>query len=96
VAGAALVVAMVAAVLVLGARTFARWPDWRDDVALNQSTAAQFPGTPTPLLNLAVHARTSGRTHEAIGLLRQAQRRAPGFPVPARLLRDLGASSAEP
>ncbi len=67
--------------LLYSARTLDRWPDWHDDRALNQATAAAFPETPTPWLNLADLEEKEGHRTAAIAALMEAARRAPGWPV---------------
>jgi hypothetical protein len=62
------------------ARTFARVPDWRNDETLNLATAAAFPETPVPLLNLATYyERFEQNPAKAMHALAEAQRRAPGW-----------------
>ena len=81
--------AAVGLVLLFGARTLVRWPAWRDDRTLNQATAAAFPQTPTPLINLANLALAAGDRASALRYLEEAQRRAPGWPVAARMAEKL-------
>lgn len=76
-------------VLLFSLRTVMRWPDWRDDRALNEATATAFPETPTPLVNLANLARAAGDRASALRYLDEAQRRAPGWPIPARIAEKL-------
>jgi protein O-mannosyl-transferase len=62
------------------ARTFARLPDWQSDETLNLATAAAFPETPTPFLNLAsYYERFERNPAKAFQALEEAQRRAPGW-----------------
>jgi hypothetical protein len=63
------------------ARTLWRWPDWRDDHALNQATAASFPETPTPFINLAEMEAAAGNRAAAVQYLDQARKRVPDWPV---------------
>jgi hypothetical protein len=65
----------------LTARTLGRWPDWHDDRRLNQATAASFPETPTPLINLAEIEAAAGNQAAAARYLDQARKRVPGWPV---------------
>jgi hypothetical protein len=65
-------------------RTFQRWPDWRSDHTLNQATARDF-STPTPHINLAQIEAAQGNQAQALHHLDEAERRAPGWPVPAKL-----------
>lgn len=61
-------------------RTFARVPDWQSDETLNLATAAAFPETPTPFLNLATYYQRFERNPgKALQALAEAQRRAPGW-----------------
>ncbi len=70
--------------LAYAARTLARVPDWRNDGTLNRATAASFPETPAPYLNLATYyQRVEKDPRKALHTLEEAQRRAPGWP-PAR------------
>jgi hypothetical protein len=81
----ALVLGLAAAMLTLFAvRTLWRWPDWRDDRALNQTTAADFRESPTPLLNLANLEVAAGNPAAALEYLREAERRVPGWHVPVK------------
>lgn len=72
-------------IILLSTRTLTRWPDWRDDRALNSATARDFPETPTPLINLAQIEMGAGNQAAALHHLDEAQRRAPGWPVPKRM-----------
>ncbi|MBN2576123.1 MAG: hypothetical protein JXP73_16300 [Deltaproteobacteria bacterium] len=90
-----LVLGVSAALLGLfAARTLARWPDWRDDRALNQATAADFPESPTPLLNLARIEEAAGNRAAALRHLEEAAKRAPGWPVPVQQAKRLRAATS--
>ena len=81
-AGRTLVVAAAVGLLFLAylARTFARVPDWQNDETLNLATAAAFPETPTPFLNLATYyERFERNPAKALQALEKAQQRAPGW-----------------
>jgi hypothetical protein len=80
----ALVVAALLLVL-FGVRTLVRWPDWSDDRSLNLATAAAFPQTPTPLVNLAELELAAGDRDGALRYLEEASRRVPGWPVPGQM-----------
>lgn len=87
--------ALAAAVTLLSlfaTRTLLRWPDWRDDRALNQSTAAAFPESPTPLLNLAQIEEAAGNRAAALQRLDEAAKRAPGWSVPLERAAKLRAA----
>lgn len=85
----ALVLMLVLVLGGYGARSAARMPDWRDDLTLNRVTAADFPQTPTPLLNLAPILGAAGRWAEAEAALVEAVRRAPEFPPAIQKLAAL-------
>lgn len=87
----ALVVATVL-LLLLSVRTLARWPDWRDDRALNRATADAFPESPTPLLNLAAIEEAAGNPAAALRHLDEAAKRAPGWRVPMERAAKLRAA----
>lgn len=87
----AAMIGAVAAWALYAARSAVRYPDWRDDRALNRATARDFQ-TPTPLLNLAAIEEREGRLDEARAALKEAARRAPGWAVPRDQLRRLGAA----
>ncbi len=70
-------------------RSALRIPDWHDDRTLNEATAAAFPETPTPLLNLAQYYEARGELAAARQSLDEAARRAPGWDVPRNRLAKL-------
>ncbi len=80
----------------LAARTLIRWPDWRDDRALNEATARDFPETPTPLLNLADLDLRHSDVASATTHLQEAARRAPGWSVPLQRLGRLPSTTTPP
>jgi hypothetical protein len=80
--------------LLFSARTLARWPEWHDDRTLNQATAAAFPETPTPLLNLATIEEAAGNRTAALHHLEEAAKRAPGWQVPLQRAEKLRAAIA--
>lgn len=82
--------ALVAVVVVaLAARTMARLPAWHDDRTLNRATAADFPETPIPWMNLAQLDERDGHVDAARAELQEALRRAPGYPPALDRLRAL-------
>jgi len=90
-----LVVAAAAMLLLLfAARTLVRWPEWRDDRTLNLATAAAFPESPTPLLNLAQMEEAAGNRTAALHHLEEAAKRAPGWQVPLQRAEKLRAATA--
>jgi len=52
---------------------------------LNLATAAAFPQTPTPLVNLAELELAAGDRDGALRYLEEASRRVPGWPVPGQM-----------
>jgi protein O-mannosyl-transferase len=91
-------VAAVAVLLALyAARTLARVPDWRNDETVNLATAAAFPETPGPYLNLATYyERFEDNPAKALAALAEADKRAPGWqPALARAQR-IKAAMASP
>lgn len=78
------VVAMSLLFFAYAARTVARVPDWRNDETLNLATAAYFPETPGPYLNLATYyVRFEQNPRKALAALAEADKRVPGW-KPAR------------
>lgn len=76
-----------------GARTAVRLGDWRDDRTLNEATAAAFPETPVPLLNLARLHQKAGRRAEALVAIDEAIRRAPAWTFLEGIKREIELSS---
>ena len=74
---AALRVALPAVLLALGARTFRRNQDWRDDLTLAQSSLAVSPHS--PLMNdlVAADLVTRGAAQQAVPLIEEAIRQSP-------------------
>jgi hypothetical protein len=80
--------------LAYAARTLARVPDWQSDETLNLATAAAFPETPIPFLNLATYyERFEGNPAKALQALSEAQRRAPGWRPALQRARALQATA---
>lgn len=78
------------------ARTFSRVPDWQSDETLNLATAAAFPETPVPLLNLATYyERFEQNPAKAMHALAEAQRRAPGWRPALERARALQATAVQ-
>jgi hypothetical protein len=76
-----------------GARMLVRWPDWHDDRSLNLATAAAFPETPTPLMNLADLDLAANDRTSALRDLEEASRRVPGWPIPGQKADQIRAGS---
>jgi hypothetical protein len=72
-------------------RAALRFPAWHDDDRLNLATAAAFPETPTPWLNLADLQEARGDRPAAIASLMKALERAPGWAVAEQRLARLRA-----
>jgi hypothetical protein len=91
------IVAVAVLLLAYTARTATRVPDWRNDETLNLATAAAFPETPTPYLNLATYyERFEHDPKKALAALAKAEERVPGWkPALARAAR-LKAAMAPP
>jgi hypothetical protein len=82
--------------LAYAARTFARVPDWQSDETLNLASAAAFPETPVPLLNLATYyERFEQNPAKASQALVEAQRRAPGWRPALERARALQATAVQ-
>jgi hypothetical protein len=78
------------------ARTFSRVPDWQSDETLNLASAAAFPETPVPLLNLATYyERFEQNPAKALQALAEAQRRAPGWRPALERARALQATAVQ-
>jgi hypothetical protein len=90
-----LVAAVIGFVFVAyAARTLARVPDWQSDETLNLATAAAFPETPIPFLNLATYyERFERNPAKALQELVEAQRRAPGWRPALERARSLQATA---
>ena len=76
-------------IVALAARTMVRLPAWHDDRTLDRTTAADFPETPIPWINLARLDEREGDVAAARADLQEAQRRAPGYPPAVDRLRAL-------
>ena len=82
--------------LAYAARTFARVTDWQSDEMLNLASAAAFPETPVPLLNLATYyERFEQNPAKALQALAEAQRRAPGWRPALERARALQATAVQ-